>query len=325
MTSSKLGNFKKINETQLSAVRFINENRNNESGDSECSCEYCFKKFENVSQLFRHISHTKVCSENYGQVYIDAMRKELRNQSKRKWFEANKESLTTSRSSKNNYIPNSVRLTDHGRKFCDVFRKVFCKHQSVAIGHIEEYAANLCNFVTDEQIDEALDLAFSDIFILHLDCMKESEDEEENLNVFFSHIEKIFRIKLMIRNGSYNWKKRKSNLVGIELWRYASNQAFLKFYDENQFKDMLDCATDFALDEIFLKLITTDQYFEDEECLSNKELKIKLESTFNQIVKDEMEKKSIEIDIIPKLNQLMEEIMKKRVYLDELEHLCPKY
>ena len=323
MASSKLGNYKKMNDTKLSAVRFINENRQNEDMklNSDCSCEYCFKKFENVSQLFRHISHAKMCSENYGKVYIDAMRKELRNQSKRKWFEANKESLTTS--PKNTYIPNSVRLTDHGRKFLDVFRKVFRKHQSVAQAHIEEYSADLSNFVTDEDLNKALDLAFSDIFILHLDCVKVSDDEEENLNVFFSHIEKTFRLKLMIGNGSYYWKKEKENVVGIELWRYASNQAFLKFYDETQFKNMLDCATDLALDEIFLKLITTDQYFEED--ISNKELEMKLESIFHELVRDEVEKRSEEIDIIPKLDQLMEEIMKKRVYINELEHLCPKF
>ena len=314
-------------EIDRSAVRFVYENI-----DKSCSCENCLKTFENVSALFRHISHAKSCSNHYGKVYVDAMRKELRLNSKRNWFNANRDSINVEKK-KSYYFPHSKRQTKEGRAFETVLRPIFYEFRSLAKKHIEEYGNDKANFISDEDVDKALDKTFDfEDWELHWDMpgshtlegMKELENEEDNLNLYFTALEKRFKCSLDsfdVINKSYYWGKHQQNKIGSELWTYCSNRAYLTIFNEEEFKQMLMNSQEFALDEVFFKLIVTEGYFKDD--LSYTELEKKLEQAYHGLAREKLLKESEANGISFKLRLLMKEILKKRIYCDELEILNP--
>ena len=53
------------------------------------NCKRCYKKMDNVSTFLRHVSHQKECLSEYGEDFIEAVRKASRKKSKNDWAEAN--------------------------------------------------------------------------------------------------------------------------------------------------------------------------------------------------------------------------------------------
>ena len=313
---------KSILKTTAAAARFVNEN-----SDQSCSCDYCLKTFANVSGLFRHISHSKSCSSHYGDVYVEGMRKELRSNSKRKWSEGNKDNIKDS-TKKKYYVPMSDRLTDEGRAFQNVFRDIFQEFRRIAQNHIEEHLRNKPNFYDDEDVDKALDEAF-DFLDWQLERempedMQELENEEDNLNLYFTQIEKRFESYLTCLNAGpkmYWWKKEQERKVGSELWTFCSNKAFLTIYNADQCKQLVESSQDAALEEVLSTLIVTENYFEED--LDDDDLETKMSNAYSRLLKKEIVKKFKETGIIDKMRGLMKKLMKKRIYADELEYLCP--
>ena len=315
-----------IPKTEMSAVRFVNEHES-----KHCSCEYCYKKFETVSTFFRHVSHAKLCFEHYGEEFIDAMREELRCNSKRKWFNANKDKVKKQRLNKNkNYwFSHSKRQTDEGRAFGNIFRKVFHEFKDSAADQIEEYCKERSNFVTLEIIEEALDKTFElqwdeySLFGHEKDVLKELDDEESTLNIYFTKLEKNFE-QNMYYSGKidvYRWKQNQMYKIGTDLWKYSANMAFLNFYKEEDFKYIIESSQDTALDEIFLKLIVIENYFKDD--LNDDELEKKLSMTYSALEEKEIIKRAREKGIIAELHEFMKEVMDKKVRCDGIKFKFP--
>ena len=316
-----------ILKTSLAAARYVNQNK-----DKSCSCEYCLKTFETVSALFRHISHAKSCSSHYGKVYVEGMRKELRINSKRKWSEANRDSIKNA-PKKKYYFPISDRLTNEGQAFQNIFRNIFQDFRKLAQNHIEEHLKNKQNFYDDEDIDKALDETFDFLdWELHrnmpgyqpFEGIQELENEEDSLNLYFTQLEKRFQNNLSsidTANKRYYWRKEQEHKIGSELWTFCSNKAFLTIYNEDQCKQVLESSGNAALDEIFFKLIVTKDYFLDD--IDDEDLETKMSQTYSGIYKKEIQKRFEEMGITEKMRNLMKGSMKKRIYADELEYLNP--
>ena len=311
---------RKLIKNNLSAERFVNEHAN-----KRCSCNYCFKNFGNASEFFRHVTHAKSCSNHYGDIYLKAMRKEFRRNSKRKWYDANKDNISFE-NKKSYYVPQSKRHTKEGRAFEHVFRSIFEEFRKAARDRIEDFASDKTNFVNDEDVDKALDKVFdmvdtwdSQLLGNGYEFIPEKETEEETLNIYFKALEEKFNIKKdwNANDRAYHWKKMQEYKIGSDLWSYCSNRAFLTIYDAEQFKQMLETSQDSALDEVFFKLIPTKDYFKDD--IDDAELEIKMSMAYSEHLDKELIKKSEENGISSKIRTLMEGIMKNRVYCDELE------
>ena len=317
---------RKSEEIYQSVIRFLREYKE----DKSCSCEYCLKTFDHVSAFFRHVSHAKSCSDHYGKEYVECMRKQLRSISKRKWHETNKDNNKNAKK-KSYYFPNSKRYTTEGRAFETVFRGIFYEFRNIARGQIEEYSKDKSNFVNEDDVDKALDETFDwdydwELFRYdkEVNLDKELDNEEDNLNLFFTALEKRFKSNLRSIHawdgkGAYEWVKNQRRKIGSELWTYCSNRAFLTVYREEEFKQLIESSQDAALDEVFSKLIVTEHYFKDD--MTDAELEDKMAKVFSTITDTEVMKKCEENGITAKLRVLMDGIMKERIYCDDLEFL----
>ena len=117
----------------------------------------------------------------------------------------------------------------------------------------------------------------------------------------------------------YNWKKGKEIIIEKELFKYSQNKAFLLIYNETDFKEVFENSKDNVLDEIFLKLVTAEEYFNDEE-----DLESSMEKVYTSRLREEIFQKSKGNGIESKLRTLMKDIMRQKLYYSELAYLCPK-
>ena len=79
---------------------------------------------DNAATFLRHVSHRKECLLYYGEDFVEEVRKEARNKSKRDWAEANSELVKKMRKEnprKRYYVPNKEKYSESGRGFVRVF------------------------------------------------------------------------------------------------------------------------------------------------------------------------------------------------------------
>ena len=305
----------------LDAVRLVNSNQDS------FPCKHCFKPFNNASQLLRHLTHNKLCQSEYGEDFVGVMRRESRCNSKRKWWEANKDKLKTEGKRKSYYTPNKVKISESGRAFNTVFRQVFQRYLEQARKDVKMHAEKRWLFVTNEDTDKALDETFIE-YTWELDMEREMAKakefdgpEEEILQHVFSRLEAKFKFHLTFDTGAKvsHWRKYREYIIEKELFPHSQNKAFRLFYNEKDFKDMFEESKSDILDEVFFKLVTTENYFNDEE-----DLEKSMEKAYTSLLREEVIRKSKESGLETKLNTLMQAIMKEKLYYSELEYLCPK-
>ena len=94
---------------------------------------------------------------------------------------------------------------------------------------------------------------------------------------------------LTFNTGSkvYRWEKRKEMIIERELFPYSQNKAFRLFYNEGDFKDLFEGSKTAILDELFFKLVTTENYFHDEE-----DLEKSMEKTYSSLLEAEVIRRS---------------------------------
>ena len=298
------------------------------STDKEFPCNHCFKPFEDVSQLLRHVSHSNLCLSHYGPDFVKGLREECRRKSKRKWVALNEESVrqkAKERGRKRNcYVPNSVKHSEMGRAFTDVFRDVFNEYKKQAREDVKEHSEKRWLFLTKDQISDALDESFGDLFevVRSMQYTKEEEgSNEEIMDRMFVKIEARFNWLLKWKSGdkSYWWEKSKLRIIDSELFQYSLNTAFKEIFNGEKCKMLLSECEDFALDEVFLNLIVTEHYFNDEEDLTKS-----TENVFWKKLKANLSLRSKESGLESEMKNLMIKILEKKVYFDELEYLKPK-
>ena len=310
-------------KSDISAARFANEHE-----DKSCSCEYCLKTFTNVSMFFRHISHAKICSEHYGQEFVNSMRTHLRSNSKRKWLDANKHNIKKSKPKKSYYVPNSIKNTTAGIRFQEIFREILKEFRVSARDKINDYFNEKSNFISNDIVEKALDKTFDftslSLFGKSCDDITIVENEEDNLNLYFKKLEKLFdqNLENFTNEKASNWKMYQELKIGNELLSFSMNKAFLSIYKEEQVNQIMEETENNALDEVLLKLIVTKDYFKDD--ISDSSLEFHMNQSFLAAFKEQKMKVSEEKGLSLELREMMEEIMEKRVYVGELECLIAK-
>ena len=299
------------------------------STDTEFPCKHCFKPFQDVSQLLRHVSHSNLCLSHYGPDFVKGLREECRRNSKRKWIALNEESVKQKAKERvrkgNCYVPNSVKLSKKGRAFTCVFRDVFDEFKQQAREDVKIHGEKRYLFLTKDQISEALDETFDSTFFEEERSMREAKEDqgtnEEIMDKYFVRIEATFNSILRFKSGDkvYWWEKSKLRTIESELFQYSLNKAFNEIFSVEKYKVLLSECEDFALDEVFLKLIVTEHYFNEEEDLTEC-----MEDVFRHKLRANLELRSKESGLESDMKALMVNIMAKKVYIDELEYLKPK-
>ena len=290
-------------------------------GKESKNCKRCYKKMDNVSTFLRHVSHQKECLSEYGEDFIEAVRKASRKKSKNDWAEANSEMVKAKKKEKPRkryYVLNKEKYSEYGRGFVRVFTRVFDKVQKHAEQWLKDESRKLFLLSSDE-VDKAIDKAFdeglSNATIQEFRDFHGENEGKADLDYAFSKIENCFDIEVACDNGDkvYHWHECKRKDVFDRLFDYSLNKAFLALYNEDQFKNWTKNAKDVALDEVFLKLLPNqyfDKYYKDDKDL--KAFEQKLEGTYTGILYEEVEKKAEEHGYKIKMNQFLNDVLRKR-------------
>ena len=94
------------------------------------------------------------------------------------------------------------------------------------------------------------------------------------------------------------------------------NKAFLSIYNGQKFKTILEKAIDKALDEVFLRHIVTEGYFNEKENLQEQ-----LEHAYYVELQKEVSRLATENGIQSEMRTLMDSILKKKFSDCHLEKL----
>ena len=292
--------------------------------EKDKTCKSCLKPMESTSAFLRHVGHKELCLLFYGHDYIQAIRTESRRMSKRVWAWANaKDQKAKPRKDRRKiHVPNTVKLSEPGRAFGSVFRRVFDPAWKDAKEWISKEADKLFLLSDDkivEALDEAFDVGLSNAVQYPKDPWKakshkledeEGWDEKDDLDFAFSMIESTYDQKIDILNSlnTFNWKTWKTKAVSDRLYDFALNKAFLTLYNEEQIKGWLEPAKDATLDEMFLNLIVNG-YFDDAE----KYLESRLESFFHGAKHNKVNEKAKEAHLDIQMKILIHDILQKKI------------
>ena len=103
------------------------------------------------------------------------------------------------------------------------------------------------------------------------------------------------------------------------IYPFSLNKAFLEIYNGQKFKIILEEAVDKALDEVFLRLIVTEGYFNEKE-----DLQEQLEHSYYVDLQKEVSRLATKNGIQSEMRALMDSILKKKFIDCNLEKLYEK-
>ena len=308
-----------------------------EEEDGGGSCEHCHRSFNNVSQFVMHISRSKACKDNFDPELLEDYKKISRKISKRKWycnmahnpnnakiFKEERKERMKNKEKKPYYVPNEIKNSVSGRALEKVFRTVYDKFMNEAKLKIEQQSHSK-DSLNKEAIDQALDSSFDEKYLTdQLTWCNHSDEalvikgnESEMLEALFKRMDKHFKenFERLCIKVKEDWRDKKYYDVSFNFYHYALNRALLDCYGKS-FKDLFENAIGNALDVVFLTLITTEDYFNDD-----KDLEKQLESAYDMVLSEQVwklfdentkEKKAME--------SMMEKALKKRFENNDLKY-----
>ena len=279
-------------------------------------CEYCDRSFEKVSSFVMHVAQNKRCKEFYGK-NIETYKMISKRISKQKWYCQNahgpnakrfKEERKKQRQANNKkyYVPKGVRYSECGKAFEAKFVEVYQKCLDVAKEKISQQCVEQ-RYLRREALDEALENTFKDcsLDLIFKKTMELNEDETLILEETFERLESTFDndFEKIYIDKKKAWKDDIDDEISATLFSSVYNKVFLDLY-EKSFKEK---AEDNTLDTIFLTLLTTDKYFNDEE-----DLETQMNSVYYKVNKEELKKLFEEnIELENKMKALVEKALGK--------------
>ena len=276
------------------------------------TCSHCLKKFDNLSQFLRHVSHSKACLKAHDPEVIDRLKKESRRRSKRQWAvnnpQPNKKPRTTT------YIPVAERYNKEGSAFSTFFRQIYdnvMKKVEKRCGEISDNT-KLDEGLANEYFDEAMEHAIEGLDEIFLRMKHRKLPWKSEVEVFeyaFDAMEKRFdsKYKEKANRANDNFKMNTFDQVTKGIYAYALDRAF-NLHFNNKFKNVVKTAEDLSLDEIFLTLIDIEHYFPDDL----QELESKLEDVYKRLFKEKIEELCLKENILLEVEKLLVKIVCNR-------------
>ena len=302
-------------------------------------CDYCDKSFDNLSSFIRHVSHSKICKANYNPELINEYKEISRQISKRKWYcnsahGVNRKAFKEERkqrykdNKKKYYVPYNVKCSESGKAFENVFKKIYQEFLDDAKAMIDKESLQKDN-LKKKALDQAMDETFEDhsleITFTHISYnpaieMKLFMNEDENSiwDAYFKRLEKDFKRsrERLQEKIQQEWRDDKYFQISVQLYQSTLNKAFLDCYDQG-FKSMFEEAVDLALDVIFLTLMTTEEYFDDDrdlECQMSRAYRTVLVEEVNKLFEEKQDLKNA-------LKSIIEKALQKRFQKNGLKYL----
>ena len=224
------------------------------------------------------------------------------------------------KNSKSYYVPSSVKHSDAGMAFEEIFKTIFDDLRENAKEKMKSLALEQ-EFITDMATDEALDYAFFSnapvTFPPHEDRKITHLPESEILWIGFKNMERVFERELTKRSERHrdNWGKGKFKEVSMNIYNPALNKAFRTIFHEVKFKEVFENAKDCALDKVMESLICEEGYFDNED-----NLELKMEKAYHAVLKEEIKKAHEESNLLGKIQQFLQLIWDKRFDQLDLSH-----
>ena len=224
------------------------------------------------------------------------------------------------------YIPNEIKHSDSGLAFEGLFKPIYTRYLDEAESMIETLSHEKDSFIK-QATEEALDYVFD--IEPKCDCngkrylfIDEEFDDNKILEFAFKKLEEKFNNKFsdLVAEKRNAWRLEKfvyvnSTSRSSSLYSFAKNKAFVECYGQ-EFKELFVIASDNAMDEVMMNLITTEGYFDDE-----KDLEKQMSSSYKSILKTEVLKLSEQDGKLKTaLSSLMEKILHKKFVANDIKY-----
>ena len=279
-------------------------------------CGYCDRDFEKIASFVMHVAQNKLCKEFYGK-NIEVYKTISRKISKQKWYcqmahgpnaKQFKEERKRQRqaNTKKYYVPKSIRYSECGKAFEAKFMDVYHQYLEEAREKINQQCVDK-RYLRQDAVDEALENAFKDcsLEMIFKKTMESNDDETLILEETFEGLEGIFNKEFdrIYAEKKKAWKDYIDDDISSNLFNSVYNKVFLDLYK----KSFEEEAEDNTLDTLFLTLVTTEGYFNDEE-----DLEVQMNSAYYKVKKEELKKLfGDDIELENKMKTLLEKALGK--------------
>lgn len=293
--------------------------------DQGGQCDYCERSFERISSFVMHVAKNKLCKEFYGEEF-EHWKATSRRITKQQWYcrsahgshgkefkEARKKQRQAS--NKTYHVPNQIRYSECGKAFEAKFIKIYKEYLDEAKAKISDQCIKQ-RYLRQDAMDQALDNTFKDcsLEINFKKTMEMNEDETLILQETFGRLESTFQndFERIYSEKRKAWKDNIVDDIQSSLVSSVYNRVFLELYE----KSFEDKAEDNTLDTIFLTLVTTEEYFNDEE-----DLESQMKSAYYKVKKEELKKLFEEnIELENKMKGLIEKKLRQIFRKHELKY-----
>lgn len=286
--------------------------------EDRSQCDFCNKLFETFSSFVRHLSHNQDCKGFYGETF-EEYKRISRQITKQKWYCWNahgsnakqfKEERKKQRQAnkKVNYVSIRTKRSECGRAFEWKLKGVYQKYLEKAREKIDEQSLTKKTIRQDASV-QALDNTFKESSLdkIFKQITEMNEDDSLILEETFAKLESTYKhdFESIFTEKRKDWRNEKFYDISCDLYSSVNNKAFVDLFDYTTLKAKVD---DNTLDTIFLTLVTTEDYFNDEE-----DLESQMESAYYTVKREEIQKLfEDDIDLENKLEHLVEKAFRKR-------------
>ena len=327
----------------------VNKRRFEEEDDKEepGSCCHCKKSFDTLSGFLRHVSHSKLCLEDHDPALIEQMRQKSNKKSKRKWFRSNRKSpqkqetfrlyrgikikIGTNQNHSNKsekcnlYASIDMRSSDAGKGFYKFFKDIYDSFEEVIKSKLEQLVqkdSEIKSWVFDDVMDLFFNKEFEETYH-SLDNQNTGNADailEKTFDILKSKFDVVYAKEL--KKGQDNWVTVTQFDMQVNLFHYSWHKALCNYYSDERFIEATRRAQDYAMDEIFLKLLPLEDYFEYEEGKDD-DLETKLSNVYSTIFKEEFVKICYDFGFESELKTFMEKKWERKFKKFGLKyHIC---
>ena len=294
----------------------MGKRRYNDDKEHPGTCGFCKKSFETLSKFLRHVSHSKLCLEDYDATVIKSLKEKSRLKSKRKWCHKNsntkekkvkKSPIKEMQGKEKWYASNKMKQSDGGRGFYKLFEGIFDECEKIVKSEMVKHY-NHCPIWKELAIDATMDWVFGNFEATYHQLTHEYPFQEPDfvLDKAFEKLQSKFDefVERDFERSRENWVVGAHNDMNTNLFHYSWTKALCDFYYDERFIAATKNAQAKALDTLFLNLIVTENYFQDD--IDERELEAKMIKVYTKLVEEEFVDQCNENGLSNELKRYME-------------------
>ena len=296
----------------------MGKRRYNDDKEDPGTCTFCKKSFDTLSKFLRHVSHSKLCLEQHDPLLIQRLKEKSRLKSKRKYSRKNSNAKKEEEKKKSPakevkttvkwYASNKMKNSDGGRGFYKLFEEIFDDCEKIVKSEMEKHY-NQRPIYKEIAIDDTMDNIFGKSFEATYHQLTHEypfEKPDFVLDKTFEKLQSKFdeAVKQNFEESRENWVIGAHDDMNTNLFHYSYNKGLADYYNDERFIAATKNAQAKALDVIFLNLIVTENYFQDD--INDTQLEAKMIKVYGKLVEEEFVKQSNENGLSNELKKYLE-------------------